>query len=49
MGELVRFLWQRLVVVAARRVGVERQAELIVPPELEAGLDSASSRATAAG
>jgi hypothetical protein len=31
MGELVRLLGQRLVMVGARRVGVERQVELALP------------------
>ena len=38
MGEFVRFLRHGLVVVAARRVGVERQVELILPAEGEARL-----------
>ena len=38
MGELVRFLRQRLVMESSRRVGVERQVELILPAELEARL-----------
>jgi len=33
---LVRLLGQRLVVVAARRVGVEREVELVLPAEVEA-------------
>ena len=37
MRHLVRLLGQRLVVVAARGVGVEREVELVDPAELEAG------------
>ena len=36
MRHLVRVLGQRLVVIGARRVGVERQVELVLPAELEA-------------
>src|SRR5258708_3153600 len=36
MRDLVRLLGQRLVVVLARGVGVEREVELVDPPELEA-------------
>ena len=42
MGELVRFLGQRLVVVAARRVGIEREVELVFPfgrPLVDRGVD----------
>ena len=38
MRELVRLLRQRLVVIGARRVGIEREVELVLPAELEAGL-----------
>jgi hypothetical protein len=38
MGDLVRLLGERLVVVLARRVGVEGEVELVLPAELEAGL-----------
>ena len=37
MGGLVGVLRQRLVVEAARRVGIEREVELILPPEFEPG------------
>ncbi len=37
MRHLVRLLGQRLVVVVARGVGVEREVELVDPAELEAG------------
>ena len=38
VGGLVRLLGQGLVVVFARGVGIERQIELVLPPELEARL-----------
>ena len=38
MGELVRLLGQGLVVVGPRRVGIEREVELVLPAELEARL-----------
>ena len=37
MRDLVRLLGQGLVVVFARGVGVEREVELVVPAEVEAG------------
>ena len=37
MGDLVRVLRQRLVVVGAGGVGVEAEVELVLPAELEAG------------
>ena len=37
MRDLVGVLGQGLVVVGARRVGVEREVELVVPAEVEAG------------
>jgi hypothetical protein len=35
MQELVRFLGQRLVMVLARGVGIERELHLVVPAEVE--------------
>ena len=37
MRHLVCFLRQRLVVVLACGIGIERQVELILPAEIEAG------------
>ena len=37
MRHLVRLLGQRLVMVFAGGVGIEREVELVVPAELEAG------------
>ncbi len=37
MRDLVRLLGQRLVVEVARGFGVEREVELVLPAELEAG------------
>src|SRR5262249_16785552 len=38
VGELGALLGEGLVVIGARRVGVEREVELVLPAELEAGL-----------
>jgi hypothetical protein len=42
VGDLVRVLRQRGVVVLARRVGIKPQVELVLPAELEAGAAGSS-------
>ena len=38
MGDLVRLLRQRLVVISLRGFGIESEVELVLPAELEARL-----------